>query len=278
MPELPEVETIVQNLSSKIRGAEVSSFRLFFPGLIRNKKKKILEKLRGRKIINIRRRGKLILIDFDNDLTLLVHLKMTGQFVFYPSHESVDKHTHFILSFKGQKQEVRFRDVRKFGFIQCLLTSEALKLINLGPEPLEISFSSFQNLFKGRQACLKSLILNQNFIAGIGNIYANEILFEAKLHPINSVSLLKEEELKRLWKAMRLVLKRALKHRGSSIRDFKDAEGRVGSFQNFHQVYGKESLPCPHCGARIERLRIGGRSSFFCPQCQREKSKILIEP
>jgi len=275
MPELPEVETIIRSLSLKIKGFEVSSFKLLFPGVLRNSSQKILERLRGRKIINLRRRGKMILIDFDNDLSLLCHLKMTGQFLICSSREPIDKHTHFILSFKGQLEELRFRDVRKFGSIFCLRTPEVLKFSKLGPEPLEMRFPRFRRLFQSRRARLKNLLLNQNFIAGIGNIYANEILFEAKLHPLTPVSLLEEEELLELWKAMRLVLRKAIKHRGSSIRDFKDAEGREGNFQDCHQVYGKESLPCPRCGERIERLCHGGRSSFFCSRCQKEKRKTF---
>lgn len=270
MPELPEVETIVRNLTSKLMRKEVSSFKLIFPGLLRNREE-ILEKLIGKKIVCIRRRGKLVLIDFDAGLTLIFHLKMTGQFLLCRSQEALDKHTHFILFFKNNNRELRFRDVRKFGFIQCFHTSELSILDSLGPEPLEINFSQFRSLFKGRKARLKSLILNQNFIAGIGNIYADEILFEAKIHPLTSVSLLKEKELKRLWVAIRRILRKALEYRGSSIRNFRDADGREGKFQDYHKVYGKKSYPCPRCGEKIERLFVGGRSSFFCPQCQRVK-------
>lgn len=267
MPELPEVETIVRSLSPKLKGQEVSSFKLLFPGLLKSRKE-MLDKFIGSKIIALRRRGKLILIDFDNDLTLLFHLKMTGQFLICQYSEGLDKHIHFILLFKDNNWELRFRDVRKFGYIQCLPTSETSELHSLGPEPLEINFPHFKSLFKGRRARIKSLILNQSFIAGIGNIYADEILFEARIHPLTSASLLRKEELKRLWKAMKLVLRKAIVYRGSSIRSFKDAEGREGKFQDFHKVYGKKSFPCPSCGEEIERLVVGGRSSFFCPKCQ----------
>ncbi|MFB0566506.1 MAG: bifunctional DNA-formamidopyrimidine glycosylase/DNA-(apurinic or apyrimidinic site) lyase [Candidatus Aminicenantaceae bacterium] len=273
MPELPEVETIVQSLSPRLQGLEVCSFDLIFPGLLRNKNRKILEMAVGKKVMRIRRRGKMILFDFDSDLTLIFHLKMTGQFFICSSQKPVEMHTRFIISFKNQNQELRFNDVRKFGYILCLPTSQTFEFPWLGPEPLEIGFSAFRRLFENRKARLKSLLLNQNFIAGIGNIYADEISFQAKLHPLTPVSLLEEYELKRLWKAMRFVLKSAIDHRGSSIRDFRDADGRKGRFQNFHRVYGRESLPCPRCGEKIKRLRIGGRSSFFCPNCQKERMK-----
>jgi formamidopyrimidine-DNA glycosylase len=271
MPELPEVETTIRCLTPKLQGLEVTSFKLRFPGIVGNKEEKILKKLRGKKITGLRRRGKWILIDFDSDLSLLCHLKMTGQFLFCSSKDPIDKHTHFILCFKDRKEELRFRDVRKFGSISCHLTSEVLSFPQLGPEPLEVSFYRFRRLFQGRRGRLKSLLLNQNFIAGIGNIYADEILFEAKLHPLTPVFLLGEDELRILWKAMRFVLRKALKYRGTSIRDFKDAEGKEGDFQSHLRVYGKESIPCSRCRKRIERLRLGGRSSFFCSRCQKEK-------
>ena len=273
MPELPEVETIVRTLDKKIKGYEVSSLNVFFPGILRSRRE-ALEKFKGSKIIGLRRRGKLIFFDFDNGFSLLFHLKMTGQFIVCFPDEDQDKHTHFTLKFQDFDKVLRFRDVRKFGYIQCVKTQDLSIHNSLGPEPLEISYSSFKKLFKNRKARLKSLLLNQRFLAGIGNIYADEILFDAKLHPLTSVSFLDEKELKRLWDSIRTLLKKAIRFRGSSIRDFIDAEGKAGTFQDFHKVYGKKSTPCPRCGKRIERLVIGGRSSFFCPQCQEQKEKI----
>jgi formamidopyrimidine-DNA glycosylase len=275
MPELPEVETIIRGLSPKLQGLEVSSFKLLFLGVLRNSDQKILEKLKGKKVIRLRRRGKWILIDLDSNLSLVCHFKMTGQFLFCPSERPVDKHTHFILSFKDRMHELRFRDVRKFGSISCRPTPEVLKFPNLGPEPLRVSFSRFRKLFLSRRGRLKNLLLNQSFIAGIGNIYADEILFEAKLHPLTPVSMLGEGEFSRLWEAMRFILRKAIEFRGTSIRNFRDAEDQEGGFKNHLRVYGKESLSCPRCGKEIERLRLGGRSSFFCPRCQEEKNKAV---
>jgi len=275
MPELPEVQTIVQNLSSKLKGLEISSVRIIYPPVLRNKKPFLINDLKGKKVIGVRRRGKMLLIDFERNLSLLIHLKMTGQLLFYPGGKPWDKHTHFILSFKDENNELRFRDVRKFGFISCIRNLDiscADELKNLGPEPLEIDFPFFKKLFQGRKARLKSLLLNQNFIAGIGNIYADEILFQAKLHPLTPASHLGDDDLKRLLKAMRGVLRKAIIHKGSSIRSFTNAEGKRGEFQNYHQVYGRESQSCFICGERIKRLRLGGRSSFFCPRCQKEKN------
>ncbi len=273
MPELPEVETIIRSLSSKLIGLECSSFNFFFPGLLKNNDRSILEKIKGKKIIHLRRRGKWIIIDFESNLSLVCHLKMTGQLLFIPSKRPLDKHTHFILFFKNSRYELRFRDVRKLGSISCYPAPDVLKFLNLGPEPLRVSFSRFRKLFQGRRGRLKNLLLNQSFLAGIGNIYADEILFEAKLHPRLPAFLLEEEEFLRLWKAMRFILRKAIEYRGTSIRNFRDAEGKEGEFRNRLRVYGKESEPCSRCGREIERLRLGGRSSFFCPQCQVEKNR-----
>ena len=274
MPELPEVETIAQSLSSKLRGLEISSVRIIYPPVLRNEDLSIINDLKGRKVVGVRRRGKMLLIDFERYRSLLIHLKMTGQLLFYPREEPSDKHTHFVLSFKDENNELRFRDVRKFGFISCLRTVDASctdELENLGPEPLEIKLAHFKKLFQGRKARLKSLLLNQNFIAGIGNIYADEILFQAKFHPLTPASHLVDDDLKRLLKAVRDVLRKAIIHKGSSIRSFTNDEGKRGEFQDYHQVYGRESLSCFICGEKIKRLRFGGRSSFFCPRCQKEK-------
>ena len=277
MPELPEVETIVRNLSSKLKGLEISSIKIIYPPVLRKKKPSLINDLKGRKIVSVRRRGKMLLINFERNLSLLIHLKMTGQLLFYPREGPLDKHTHFILSFKDENKELRFRDVRKFGFISCIRNLDIScvdELKNLGPEPLEIDFPLFKKLFQGRKARLKSLLLNQNFLAGIGNIYADEILFQAKLHPLTPGSHLGDDDLKRLLKAMRDVLRKAIIHKGSSIRSFTNAEGKRGKFQDYHQVYGRESLSCFICGEKIKRFRLGGRSSFFCPRCQKEKNCV----
>ena len=275
MPELPEVETIVRSLSSKLRGHEVSSSTVFSSHFLRNTSPFFLRRLRRRKVVDMRRRGKLILLDFEDNLSLVFHLKMTGQFFFSRRREPRDKHTHFVLTFKSQERELRFRDVRKFGFLIGVKTSEAFltdELGLLGPEPLEIDFFRFKKLFQGRKARLKSLLLDQTFIAGIGNIYADEILFQAKLHPLIPAPQLTDVHLKRLSLATKDVLNEAIRCKGSSIRDYLDDEGERGNFQDLHRVYGREALPCFICGEAIRRIRMGGRSSFFCPRCQKSRS------
>ncbi|MBN1273795.1 MAG: bifunctional DNA-formamidopyrimidine glycosylase/DNA-(apurinic or apyrimidinic site) lyase [Candidatus Aminicenantes bacterium] len=276
MPELPEVETIVRGLRRRIIGRTISSCRVIETRILRKTGIHNLEKLTGCKVTAVERRGKLILVHLSGGLSLVFHLKMTGQMLLALPQEPRDKHTHFLINFRMMDAELRFRDVRKFGFICCLETSKIFTeepLKNLGPEPLDLEYGAFSELFVGRKGRLKSLLLNQAFLAGIGNIYADEILFQAGLNPLSPGSSLSEKEIFRLWQAMRTVLHEAIKKKGSSLRDYRDAEGRKGNFQHLHKVYGRESLPCPGCGTHIQRIRIGGRSSFFCPQCQRRISR-----
>jgi formamidopyrimidine-DNA glycosylase len=282
LPELPEVEVIVRRLESKLSGLTICSFRIVYPPILKETEIADLLPIKGQKVCGVRRRGKYILVEADSGMCLFFHLKMTGQFLFCLTNEPWDKHTHFGLSFKESPLELRFRDVRKFGFVSCVNTrsnSVIEFLSHLGPEPLEIERGHFVGLFQRRKARMKSLLLDQTFLAGIGNIYADEILFRAKVHPVVPAASLSEEDLLRVWNAMNRILRSAIAHRGSSIRDFVDTDGRDGEYQKQHQVYGREGLPCPSCSHKISRLRISGRSSYVCPVCQKppnaKKSKKI---
>jgi formamidopyrimidine-DNA glycosylase len=271
MPELPEVETIVRCLRRHVAGLEVEAVRLIFPPVLRNRDKSYLERFVGRRVSGLRRRGKMILLDFSGGLTMIVHLKMTGQLLFCPKVMARDKHTHFVISFRAAREELRFRDVRKFGFILAVKTDEAGRtgeIRSLGPEPLTLSLASFLDRFRGRRGRLKSRLLNQRVIVGIGNIYADEILFLAGLDPRTQVSRLGRRRLERLWRAARTVLQEAIKFKGTTVRDYRDGEGLEGLFQNRLKVYGREGEPCPRCGAVIRRVLVSGRSTHFCPRCQ----------
>ena len=273
MPELPEVETIAAGLRKKTVGLEIARIDLFLPRLLRGDPA-ALERYRRKKITGVRRRGKMLLISCGDGLHLLFHLKMTGGFHWARQGAPPEAHTHLRISFKSGGRDLLFRDVRKFGFLRCLETDAPLdeaELRPLGPEPLEFSGRDFPALLAGRKGRLKSLLLDQRFIAGIGNIYADEILFEARLHPLTAASSLKTKEPERLWAAVQSVLRRAVAAGGSSIRDYKDADGMDGLFQNEHRVYGRKGRPCLRCGAMVRRIVVGGRSSFFCPRCQRRK-------
>jgi len=271
VPELPEVETIAASLRRKVVGLRIAALELYDRRLLRGEAAE-LAAFRGKKITAVRRRGKMLLIACGGDLHLLFHLKMTGGFHWTDRGAPGDVHARLRVSFVGSPRDLLFRDVRRFGFLRCLDTGsplDAAELRRLGPEPLDMSAEEFAGRLSGRTGRLKSLLLDQTFLAGVGNIYADEILFRARLHPLSKASGLTAKRTAGLFAAVKDTLKAAVAAGGSSIRDYKDADGMDGLFQNDHRVYGRKGEPCPRCGAKIRRLVIGGRSSFFCPRCQR---------
>jgi formamidopyrimidine-DNA glycosylase len=271
MPELPEVETIVRGLGPRLAGLRIRSVRLLDPSLLRGGRAAELKRLKGAKILGVRRRGKMILIDGEGGWALLFHLKMTGLLLLENPAIPPGKHARLVLKFEKSDRELRFHDIRRFGFLRCLAGGSGCvspELDALGPEPLDIAPETFVRLFAGRRGSLKPLLLDQRFIAGIGNIYADEILHRARLHPRTPVQRLDRRGLRTLRKAVISVLEEAIRRKGSSIRDYADPDGRPGEFQEFHRVYGREGEPCRKCGTKILRIRVGGRSSFFCPSCQ----------
>ena len=270
MPELPEVETIAAGLRRRAVGLRIREVRLLWPKLLRGNPEE-LRALEGRRISGVRRRGKMLLVSCGEDLHLLFHLKMTGQFHWAKPASESEPHTRLRIAFSGRGRELRFRDVRKFGVLRLLATRRPFDdapLRSLGPEPLTLAAGELARLLARRKGRLKSLLLNQAFLAGIGNIYADEILFDAGLHPLRSAASLSPSEIRRLGLSTGRILAAAVAAGGSSIRDYKDAEGMHGLFQQEHRVYGRKGEPCARCGRAVERRVIGGRSSFFCPACQ----------
>jgi len=285
MPELPEVETIAKGLHKAIVGKRIKEVKAIFPGIVRQNfsifKKSIIQK----RIKDVRRRGKYLLIDLSRGKTILAHLGMTGNFLFIRSADSPrkpsgrpwsesrldDKHDHLIFRFFGSEAELRYNDLRKFGKIKVFNTAKERtipELKKLGPEALEIKFSEFIEIFRRRKGRIKSALLNQQIIAGLGNIYADESLFEAKIHPAQKAELLSENKLRGLHKAIRKILHKAIRAGGSSIENYSDVDGRMGRFQLHHKVYGREGESCKRCKTKIKRIKINQRSSYFCPRCQ----------
>jgi formamidopyrimidine-DNA glycosylase len=272
MPELPEVETIVRCLRRHLIGFEVRSVRLIFPPIVRNRKKSFLQRFIGQRVSGVRRRGKLVLLDFSGGLSMIVHLKMTGQLLICPEDLPADKHVHLAIAFRAQDEELRFRDVRKFGFVRGVRSDQVARtpeVRDLGPEPLALDLPSFLDRFGGRRGKLKGRLLNQSVVAGVGNIYADEILFESRLDPRAEVLNLSRRRLERLWFAVSTVLSEAIAFKGTTVRDYRDGEGLEGLYQNRLKVYGREGEPCLRCGTLIRRIRVSGRGTHFCPVCQR---------
>ncbi len=275
-PQLPEVETIARTLEPAIRGRTISAVDLLYRPLLRTGGRKGLDGLKGRRVLGVDRRGKMLLIAFESGRTLVFHLKMTGQFSLADPGEARDKHARLVMHFEDGANELVFRDVRKFGFLLCLEgdpMAACAELACLGPEPLEVGLEDFAALLARRKGRIKSLLLNQTVIAGIGNIYADEMLFDARIHPETPASSLGKKAVGRLYASMKKILTLAIAEKGSTVQDYRDADGMAGRFQSFHKVYDRKGEPCIVCATPVRMTRIGGRSSHFCPKCQRKKAK-----
>ena len=276
MPELPEVETIARTLEPAIRGRVIAGIELLFRPLLRGGGPKLLAGMQGRRVLGVKRRGKMLLVKCEGARTLVFHLKMTGQFLFAGTTEPRDKHMRLVMRFEDAANELRFRDVRKFGFLLCVAgdpMAACAELACLGPEPLEVGLGEFTALLARRKGRVKSLLLDQTVIAGIGNIYADEMLFDSRIHPATPASSLGKKTAERLYGCMKKILTLAIAEKGSTLQDYRDAEGKAGSFQFFHKVYDRKGEPCVVCGTPVRMMRVGGRSSHFCPKCQRKKAK-----
>jgi len=280
MPELPEVETVVTGLQRRVADDMIDSVWI---GSRRQPLKSspaaISRALEGKRILRVHRAGKHIVFDLEarertrtnsaaesgkGPSHWVVHLGMTGRILVTEPSAEVPKHTHLIAKLASGR-ELRFIDPRMFGRISV----HAAGFDPGGVEPLEISEDRFMELFRGRKTPIKSALLNQKLLRGIGNIYADESLFRAGIRPRRRASKISRAELARLYRAVREVLREAIALGGSSISDYVDSDGEEGSFQLEHRVYGREGEPCSTCGSKIRRVVIAGRSSHYCPKCQK---------
>jgi len=280
MPELPEVETVVRQLRRSLVGQRVRSIILHTPSTIRCRHFPA-RRLIGCTIRAVRRRGKFIRLDLaapsrspqGTGVTVLVHLRMTGSLRIHAGRPPRERHDHIDLVLDGRPEPacLRFSDIRKFGGWWLLpgdVADAAAPLAALGPEPLEISRDDFRRLLAGHKQRVKTLLLDQRRLAGMGNIYTDEALFAAGIHPEARACDVPAAKVDALWRAMRRILRAAIRHCGSSTSDFVGADGRRGRYQEHHQVYGRADQPCRRCGARLKYLRVAGRGTTFCPRCQ----------
>lgn len=277
MPELPEVETIARGLQRAVVGQRIVNVTLGKTDFIDNPD--ILEsELAGRSIVRVERYGKFMLLRLtakqnenarNGQPALLVHLGMTGLLMPARAADPQVRHTHVIIELSDGR-ELRYIDPRRFGRM-AYLSAETLteELRRFGLDPLEMSLEEFSAGIHGRNARIKALLLDQSVLRGIGNIYADESLWKARIHPAKQACLLKLRELKTLYVALQRILEKAILLRGSSISDFMDVEGIPGEYQQHHRAYGREGKPCFHCKTKIRRIIVAGRSSYFCPNCQK---------
>ena len=270
MPELPEVETIVRDLDVLLKGRCVEWVRVRLNKIVKTGPRRLARLLKGARVLGARRRGKFIILEFDDERYLVIHLKMTGQFLWQENSREYPKHVHVIIGFENEG-ELLYRDMRQFGYFLGLSSGEYLSWQMeqpLGPDPLEIDAQEFARLLEKRRGRIKPLLLNQLFISGLGNIYTDESLFSAGIHPLTQAENVSRESALRLHREIVRILKKAIKLKGSTIVNYRGVGGEVGRFQKRHQVYHQQGKPCPICSNEIKRIVVGGRGTYFCPHCQ----------
>lgn len=274
MPELPEVETVRRSLLRVLPHKKISSVDIITPSIIALGDAAAFAALAGAEIADIGRRGKYLLLNLADGRSCVVHLRMTGKLLYREHPAALQKHDHARFAFVDGSELV-YNDTRRFGrFWLCADgdTSQVSGLSTLGAEPLDDDFSVEywqQQTVRRKNARIKAVLLDQRVVAGLGNIYADEVLFRAGVHPERKVGSLTREENMRLAEAMRDILRDAIRMRGTTFRDYVDGNNQRGSYQELLQVFQKAGEKCPRCGAVIERIKVAGRSSCFCPECQK---------
>jgi formamidopyrimidine-DNA glycosylase len=281
MPELPEVETVARGLQLAVAGRRILSVTLGKTDFIDNPQD-LERELPGREIRSVERYGKFMLLrlqrsgagtsesgEIESETALLVHLGMTGMLMPVLADEPHKKHTHVFMVLDDGR-ELRYIDPRRFGRM-AYLAGEVLveELKRFGADPLEVDREEFIKRIRSRKSRIKALLLNQEVLRGVGNIYADESLWRSKIHPASMASKLTPKQVAELYRALQAILQRAIAMRGSSISDFVDAKGEPGEYQQHHRVYGREGKPCFRCKTPIRRIIVAGRSSHFCPFCQK---------
>jgi len=287
MPELPEVETIRRGLEKYLVGISITDIEVRLSKMFEGKKEDIIDQ----KIVGVRRFGKGLVIDFKNKKSLVAHVKMTGQFIykgvqsvqnFHPqigiANELPNKWTHIIFSL-GNGDVLYYNDIRQFGWLKVCATDDVHSLTffkNLGPEPFrDLTVEVFRNILQESKRPIKTLLMDQSKISGVGNIYANEALFKAGVHPASLSSEITNKKVKKLHDSLLEVLIQGLELGGASDVNYLNVDGKTGGFQHHFKVYRRDGKECFHCQSLIKRIVIGGRGTFYCPRCQKEKAAVV---
>lgn len=270
MPELPEVETVKESLKLKLLGQKIEDTNIMYPKIIEYPVvSEWMEKIKGQVIRNISRRGKWLLFELD-DYVLLSHLRMEGRYYFRDKKDPYEKHEHVVFHFEDF--DLRYVDTRKFGRMH-LIEKEQLynrkPLNELGLEPFDENLTNqyLKQQYQKKSLPIKTVLLDQKIIVGIGNIYADEILYLSKINPLKKVSVLSKRELDKIIENTKLVLKEAIEKGGTTIKSYESSEGVHGRFQHQLLVHGKKN--CPHCKKEIKKITVGGRGTYYCPTCQK---------
>ncbi len=274
MPELPEVETVAQGLRQHALGRRIVAVEVRHASVIGGSPDVFASTLAGRTMTNVSRKGKAIAVELSAEggaapRFLLVRLGMTGQLTVVPRETPIESHTHVLMTFDDGHEELRFRDIRRFGRLRSLTPQELEKVFGaLGPDAQRVTELEFLAAMRGRKGAIKSWLMNQNLVSGLGNIYADEALFEARIHPLSQPDRVSADKARLLFRAIRNVLRRAVNLGGTTFSDYINLEGKPGAFLKKLRVYQHTGEPCCRCGQAIRRIVIAGRSSHFCPRCQ----------
>jgi formamidopyrimidine-DNA glycosylase len=266
MPELPEVETIKRELEKAVLGKKITGVIVNNPKVIREPKQSdFIKGLTNVRVKNILRKGKLLILELSSGKSLAIHLKMTGQLI-YPGSGKTSR-----VSFKlSDGKWLDFNDQRLFAEMRLINDWHNLKFIQgLGPEPFALSAGEFKQMLSNKKTKIKPLLLDQTFIAGVGNLYAAEALFRARVHPQRQALSLSDKEKEALFKEIKDTLREAVEHKGSSLDQYVQLSGSPGDYVKYHKVYGREGKPCLVCKTAIKRISLGGRGTYFCPKCQK---------
>ena len=273
MPELPEAETIARQLDNELRGLTLGKVVLTCQEIVHGDPRPLSKVLPGRRIEGVGRRAKRVIFELRPAAQLIFHLGMTGRLQLCHGRQPIQEHTHLRISIRRTRRELRFRDPRRFGGIWCLAGAHrhvGRKLSELGPEPLETTAKAFRGLL-ARSRQIKALLLDQRVIAGLGNIYCDEALHAARVHPLTKADTLDERQAGDLLRAIKNTLRKSIRFRGTTLLDYRDAGGQTGGFLKHLRVYQRDGQTCRRCGTSIERLVAAGRSTFICPACQTRK-------
>ncbi len=271
MPELPEAYTIARYLDKRLRNRSLQELCILRKDVIRKGAGTIRKELPGRTVKSIFAYGKIVVIELTDRRWLYFRLGMTGQLYLADTNRPVEKHTHLVACFRGNSNELRFRDTRRFGGIYFERFVDEPELAfhrNIGPDALAVSEGEFLQILGSSRAAVKSFLLDQKHLAGLGNIYIDESLFAARIHPLEPAGYLSSKRARALYRKMRKILIEAIRCGGSSINDYLQADGRPGNFQIRHRVYRRTGQRCHRCESVIERIVVSGRSTHFCSACQ----------
>jgi formamidopyrimidine-DNA glycosylase len=276
MPELPEVETVKRQIKEKILGLKILKTEVLTPKIINLPKEDFIRNTQKKSFKDVRRRAKILILELSDSSCLLVHLKLSGHLIFHNTGTSLHSKFAHIILYLSDGAKLVFDDFRKFGYVKFIKNKKDLENLfraeNFGPEPFDADFTKekFKTLIsKKPKSPIKTLLMNQRIIAGLGNVYTQEICFYTKINPKRQIKTLTEKEINDLYRGILEILKAAIKSRGNSVDSYLDVHGRKGEFQNYLKVYGREGKPCERCETKIKKIWMAGRGTSFCPKCQK---------